>query len=194
MASIKDNMEQLEELFRQDGGGCLLIGYETGMDKPHAAISYQLYPVNPDQDGMTYQFLSLLHVGMETARISVFVPDTRLEIYRFPCMSDVPSISRDIPVKEYITGKLLPHIQRCGLEPVVSVNLRDAVFMRSVLKRSMEPGGRLRLTAAEIDRLVDFRRQQDEKARLYGYEPAYRLPLHIVETSRGILVFSVSIR
>lgn len=190
MASIKDNMEQLEELFRQDGGGCLLIGYETGMDKPHAAISYQLYPVNPDQDGMTYQFLSLLHVGMETARISVFVPDTRLEIYRFPCMSDVPSISRDIPVKEYITGKLLPHIQRCDLEPVVSVNLRDAVFMRSVLKRSMEPGGRLRLTAAEIDRLVDFRRQQDEKARLYGYEPAYRLPLHIVETSRGILVFS----
>ena len=54
MASIKDNMEQLEELFRQDGGGYLLIGYETGMDKPHAAISYQLYPVNPDQDGMTY--------------------------------------------------------------------------------------------------------------------------------------------
>lgn len=108
------------------------------MDKPHAAISYQLYPVNPDQDGMTYQFLSLLHVGMETARISAFVPDTRLEIYRFPCMSDVPSISRDIPVKEYITGKLLPHIQRCGLEPVVSVNLRDAVFMRSVLKRSMD--------------------------------------------------------
>ena len=84
MASIKDNMEQLEELFRQDGGGCLLVGYETGMDKPHAAISYQLYPVNPDQDGMTYQFLSLLHVGMETARISAFVPDTRLEIYRFP--------------------------------------------------------------------------------------------------------------
>ena len=74
MASIKDNMEQLEELFRQDGGGCLLVGYETGMDKPHAAISYQLYPVNPDQDGMTYQFLSLLHVGMETARISAFVP------------------------------------------------------------------------------------------------------------------------
>mgnify|MGYP006873424368 CR=1 FL=1 len=34
MASIKDNMEQLEELFRQDGGGYLLIGYETGMDKP----------------------------------------------------------------------------------------------------------------------------------------------------------------
>lgn len=91
MASIKDNMEQLEELFRQDGGGCLLIGYETGMDKPHAAISYQLYPVNPDQDGMTYQFLSLLHVGVETARISAFVPDTRLEIYRFPvCPMSLP--------------------------------------------------------------------------------------------------------
>lgn len=190
MASPKDNMEQLEELFRQDGRGCLLIGYETGMDKPHAAISYQLYPVNPEQDGMTYQFLGLLHVGVETARISAFVPDTRLEIYRFPRMSDVPSISRDIPVREYITDKLLPHIRRYGLEPVVSVNLRDAVFMRSALKRPMEPGGRLRLTAAEIDRLMDFRLLQDEKARLYGYDPAYKLPLHIVETSRGILVFS----
>lgn len=126
MASPKDNMEQLEELFRQDGRGCLLIGYETGMDKPHAAISYQLYPVNPEQDGMTYQFLGLLHVGVETARISAFVPDTRLGIYRFPRMSDVPSISRDIPVREYITDKLLPHIRRYGLEPVVSVNLRDA--------------------------------------------------------------------
>ncbi|MCS2216548.1 hypothetical protein NXX91_22370 [Bacteroides thetaiotaomicron] len=182
-------MEQLEELFRQDGRGCLLIGYETGMDKPHAAISYQLYPVNPEQDGMTYQFLGLLHVGVETARISAFVPDTRLEIYRFPRMSDVPSISRDIPVREYITDKLLPHIRRYGLEPVVSVNLRDAVFMRSALKRPMEPGGRLRLTAAEIDRLMDFRLLQDEKARLYGYDPAYKLPLHIVETSRGDTCF-----
>ena len=53
MASIKDNMEQQEELFRQDGGGCLLIGYETGMDKPHAAISYQLY-------------LSLIHISEPT--------------------------------------------------------------------------------------------------------------------------------
>ena len=120
-----------------------------------------------------------------------FVPDTRLEIYRFPCMSDVPSISRDIPVKEYITGKLLPHIQRCGLEPVVSVNLRDAVFMRSVLKRSMEPGGRLRLTAAELDRLVNFRRQQDEKARLYGYEPPTGCPC-ISWKHQGVYLFSVT--
>ena len=95
MASIKDNMEQLEELFRQDGGGYLLIGYETGMDKPHAAISYQLYPVNPDQDGMTYQFLSLLHVGMETARISAFVPDTRLLPLYVRCPFHIPGHPRE---------------------------------------------------------------------------------------------------
>ena len=185
MASPKDNMEQLEELFRQDGRGCLLIGYETGMDKPHAAISYQLYPVNPEQDGMTYQFLGLLHVGVETDRILAFVPDTRLEIYRFPRMSDVPSISRDIPVREYITDKLLPHIRRYGLEPVVSVNLRDAVFMRSALKRPMEPDGRLRLTAAEIDRLMDFRllvRDDGSRVRLDRLPelpfPAELLPSH----------------
>ena len=42
MASPKDNMEQLEELFRQDGRGCLLIGYETGMDKPRFPTNFIL--------------------------------------------------------------------------------------------------------------------------------------------------------
>ena len=191
MASIKDNMEQLEELFRQDGRGCLLIGYETGMDKPHAAISYQLYPVNPDQDGMAYQFLSLLHVGVETARISAFIPDTRMEVYRFPRMSDLPPFYRDTPVKEYITGMLLPHIKKNRLKPVVSVNLRDMVFIRSE-GLSVEPGGILRLDAGQIDRLVEFRRRQDELAARYKYIPGYKLPLRVIETPKGVLVFSGS--
>ena len=86
MTSANENIRQLEGLFREDGAGGLLVCYETGREKPHADSSYQLYPVDPDRKGMTYQFLSLLHIGVETARISAFIPDTRMEVYRFPRM------------------------------------------------------------------------------------------------------------
>ena len=99
MTSGNENVKQLEELLAKEGEGSLLVCYETDRDKPHAASSYQLYPVHPDQDGMTYQFLSLLHVGVETARISAFIPDTRMEVYRFPRMSGLPPFFRDTPVK-----------------------------------------------------------------------------------------------
>lgn len=189
MTSANENIRQLEELFGQDGTGSLLVCYETGRDKPHADSSYQLYPVHPDQDGMTCQFLSLLHVGVETARISAFIPDTRMEVYRFPRMSDLPPFFRDIPIREYISGMLLPHIKKNGLEPVVSVNLRDMVFIRSE-GLSVEPGSVLRLGAGQIDRLVEFRRRQDELAARYKYIPRHKLPLRVIETPKGVLVFS----
>lgn len=189
MTSANENIRQLEGLFREDGAGGLLVCYETGREKPHADSSYQLYPVDPDRKGMTYQFLSLLHVGVETARISAFIPDTRMEVYRFPRMSGLPPFYRDTPVKEYITGMLLPHIKRNRLKPVVSVNLRDMVFIRSE-GLSVEPGGILRLDAGQIDRLVEFRRRQDGLAARYKYIPGYKLPLRVIETPKGVLVFS----
>lgn len=189
MTSANENIRQLEGLFREDGAGGLLVCYETGREKPHADSSYQLYPVDPDRKGMTYQFLSLLHVGVETARISAFIPDTRMEVYRFPRMSGLPPFYRDTSVKEYITGMLLPHIKRNRLKPVVSVNLRDMVFIRSE-GLSVEPGGILRLDAGQIDRLVEFRRRQDGLAARYKYIPGYKLPLRVIETPKGVLVFS----
>ena len=189
MAPAKENLKQLEELLAGEGEGSLLVCYETGRDKPHAASSYQLYPVHPGQDGMTYQFLSLLHVGVETARISAFIPDTRMEVYRFPRMSALPPFFRDTPVKEYITGGLLPHIRENGLKPVVSVNLRDMAFTRSE-GLPVEPGGVLRLNAGQIDRPTEFRRRQDELAARYKYIPRYKLPLRVIETPKGVLVFS----
>lgn len=189
MTSANENIRQLEGLFREDGAGGLLVCYETGREKPHADSSYQLYPVDPDRKGMTYQFLSLLHIGVETARISAFIPDTRMEVYRFPRMSGLPPFYRDTPVKEYITGMLLPHIKRNRLKPVVSVNLRDMVFIRSE-GLSVEPGGILRLDAGQIDRLVEFRRRQDGLAARYKYIPGYKLPLRVIETPKGVLVFS----
>lgn len=45
---ISDDPKLLDELFRKDGEGQLLVGYETGKEKPHAESSYMLYPANPD--------------------------------------------------------------------------------------------------------------------------------------------------
>lgn len=189
MASINENIRQLEELLAKEGEGNLLVCYETDRSKPHAESSYRLYPVDKERPVMTTRFLTLLHVGVETARISAFIPDTRMEIYTFSRMSDLPPFSRNIPVKEYITGMLLPHIMKNGLKPMVSVNLRDMAFIRSE-GLSVESGGLLRLNAGQIDRLVEFRRRQDDLAERYEYIPEYKLPLHVIETSRGTLVFS----
>lgn len=114
MTSVNENIKRLEELSQEDGTGGLLVCYETGRDKPHADSSYQLYPVNPDQKGMTYQFLSLLHVGVETARISAFIPDTRMEVYRFPRMSDLPPFIGIPPSKSISPACCCPISKRTG--------------------------------------------------------------------------------
>ncbi|MCS3100126.1 hypothetical protein NXW38_08555 [Bacteroides ovatus] len=35
----------------------LLVGYETGKEKPHAESSYMLYPANPDRQDPVYTFI-----------------------------------------------------------------------------------------------------------------------------------------
>ena len=37
---ISDDPKLLDELFRKDGEGQLLVGYETGKEKPHAEEAY----------------------------------------------------------------------------------------------------------------------------------------------------------
>lgn len=191
MKTETENKKDLELLWKKEGKGNLLVCYEADRNKPHAESSYRLYPIGEEQSAMTAQFLTQLHIGVEAARISAFIPDTRMEVYSFSRMSELPPFSRSTPAKEYITDMLLPHIRKNGLKPVVSVNLRDMVFIRSE-GLSVEPGGILRLNTAQIDRLVDFRRRQDELAARYGYIPQHKLPLRVIETSKGILVFSGS--
>lgn len=105
---ISDDPKLLDELFRKDGEGQLLVGYETGKEKPHAESSYMLYPANPDRQDPVYTFMALFSQQSIKAKYSAFVPNTRLEIYSFPKMTDVPAISGDISKKEYINQVLLP--------------------------------------------------------------------------------------
>jgi len=121
---ISDDPKLLDELFRKDGEGQLLVGYETGKEKPHAESSYMLYPANPDRQDPVYTFMALFSQQSIKAKYSAFVPNTRLEIYSFPKMTDVPAISGDISKKEYINQVLLPYIREKGLAPLISTNLR----------------------------------------------------------------------
>ena len=97
---ISDDPKLLDELFRKDGEGQLLVGYETGKEKPHAESSYMLYPANPDRQDPVYTFMALFSQQSIKAKYSAFVPNTRLEIYSFPKMTDVPAISGDISTKK----------------------------------------------------------------------------------------------
>lgn len=193
MASyISDDPKLLDELFRKDGEGCLLVGYETGKEKPHAESSYMLYPADPARQDPAYTFMALFHLQSAEAGRSAFIPDTRLEIYSFPKMTDVPAPAGDIAKKEYISRILLPYIREKGLVPLISTNLRNAIFAQGRSDIPMESGGLPKLTAEQLDGLIRFHREQDELAVRYNYNPVHKLPLHVVETSKGMLFFSDS--
>lgn len=116
-AYISDDPKLLEELFRKEGEGCLLVGYETGKEKPHAESSYMLYPADPDRQDPVYTFMALFSREMIKAKHAAFVPDTWLEIYSFSKMTDVPVLTGDIAKKEYINRFFLPYVREKGLVP-----------------------------------------------------------------------------
>lgn len=91
MKTETENIKDLELLREKGGKGNLLVCYETGKNKPHSESSYRIYPIGEEPSAMTAQFLTRLHVGVETARISAFIPDTRMEVYSFSRMSELPS-------------------------------------------------------------------------------------------------------
>ena len=70
---ISDDPKLLDELFRKDGEGQLLVGYETGKEKPHAESSYMLYPANPDRQDPVYTFMALFSQQSIKAKYSAFV-------------------------------------------------------------------------------------------------------------------------
>lgn len=189
-AYVSDDPKLLDELFRKEGEGCLLVGYETGKEKPHAESSYMLYPADPDRQDPVYTFMALFNRESIKAKHAAFVPDTRLEIYSFPRMTDVPVLTGGIDKKEYISRILLPYIREKGQVPLISTNLRNALFVQSRNDILMESGELPRLTADQLDGLLHFHRKQDELAVRYDYSPIYKLPLCAVETSKGILFFS----
>lgn len=191
-AYISDDPRLLDELFRKDSEGYLLVGYETGREKPHAESSYMLYPADPDRQDPVHTFMALFHLQSTEAGRSAFVPDTRLEIYSFPKMTDVPALTGDISKKEYISRTLLPYIHEKGLIPQISINLRNAIFAQGRSDILLESGGLPKLTAEQLDGLIRFHREQDELAVRYNYNPVHKLPFHVVETSKGMLFFSDS--
>ena len=103
-------------------------------------------------------------------------------------MSALPPFFRDTPVKEYITGGLLPHIRENGLKPVVSVNLRD---MASHARGAAGGAGRRSPPQCRTDRpshgVPPTAGRAGRKVQIY---PRYKLPLRVIETPKGVLVFS----
>lgn len=188
--SVSDDPKLLDELFRKDGEGFLLVGYETGREKPHAESSYMLYPADPDRQDPIHAFMALFNMQSAKAGYSTFVPDTRLEVYSFPKMTEVPAILGNTSKKEYINRILLPYIRKKGLVPQISTNLRNALFAQSHSNILMESGELPKLTTRQLDELVQFHRKQDELAARYDYNPVYKLPMYAIETSKGMLFFS----
>lgn len=185
-----EDTELLYNLLKKEGAGNLLVGYETDKGKPHAESSYMLYPADPDRQHPDYTFMALIHIETKKAQKSAFIPDTRLEMYSFPKMTDVPAIPGNASMKEYINQTLLPYIRKKGLKPQMSANLRNLMFARLHSDILTEDGRLPQMTTGQLDELIRFHQKQDGLAARYGYNPVFKLPLHVIETSKGMLFFS----
>lgn len=165
----------------------LLVCYEAGRENPRHEIHYRLQTV-PEKQALG-ALIAATSLAYGKAVHAPFIPDMRMELYGIPEMTGTPRLLESSEAKNYIRGTLLPYIREEGIRPEVSVNLRDMVFARNE-NLLIESGGTLRLNAGQIDRLVEFRKEQDERAGLYRYISEYKRPFRIVETSKGMLVFS----
>lgn len=180
--------KELEEFLEKEGPGDLIVGYDLSEGHTHPELFF-LYPAGDQIPAGEYDMV--IKAQIEKARAYTFVPNCMIELYSLPLRQEVLIPLADMSTKEYIYTELLPYIHEVGLTPQASVNLRNAVFAQAH-GISMENGVFLRVPDNQINQLIQYHMRQEELANKYGHNLIYNLPIHAVETSRGMLFFSNS--
>ena len=178
----------LKEFFEREGSGDLIIGYDLSKGNTCPELFF-LHPAGDHMPAGEYDMV--IKTQIEKAKAYTFVPDCMIELYSLPLRQEVSAPLPDMSTKEYIYMELLPYIHEIGLAPEASVNLRNAVFAQEH-GISMENGNFLRVPDNQINQLLQYHMRQEELAKKYGHNPIYNLPIHAIETSKGVLFFSNS--
>lgn len=182
-----EQQKKLEDFFDREGSGNLIVGYNLDKNDQCTEESFFLYPAGIQNPAREYA--ATVKDLMEKAGAYAFVPDSHVELYSLPILAELLPPAPDMSTKEYIRSELLPYTDEIGLLPEASICLRSAVFAREH-GIALENGGLPRLSDRELNELVCYHRQQDELADKYGHSPIYKLPVHAIETSEGVLFFS----
>ena len=188
---MASNTEQQppDPLFDENSPGHLTIAYDRdGMfvhPRSYLTLSQsQTKGARPEEE-----FLSILQQHINETPVFSYIPDLQIEQYRLSDLKGSPPIG-NMDNDPYIREKLLPHLQNKGIEPVFRVRLRDGVYAHS---RGLDIHHVMNREHAQVNDArdyVDFMDHQRALQQAYGNNPIVSLPLHAIETPRGMLLFS----
>ena len=188
MADEKQMMT--DKFFHKDSPGELIIAY----DRDHAFVnprSYLSLSLVESEETSESDFRSFLVQHVNETHVYAYIPDLLIEQYRFPSMKEVPS-PETMSHEQYIREKLLPYVRENGIGPKRHVGLRDAMYARS---RDLKIACVMNQQYPQVDDpfdYVDFVNEQKALRQAYRNCPITELPIHAVQTSRGMLFFSNS--
>lgn len=171
--------KELEEFLERKGSGNLIVGYNLNGSDKHPELFF-LHPAGSQNPAGEYDMI--VKEQVKKSEVYAFVPNCMIELYSHPTLAEITLPKPEVmSLKEYIEIELLPYIHEIELMPVASTNLRNAVFAQEH-----------DITLDQINQLVHYHIQQEELANKYGNNPIYNLPIHAIETSKGMLFFSNS--
>lgn len=133
-------------------------------------------------------FRKFLSDNIDGVKDCTYVPDVMMVRYDLPSMKEVPPPDMHVPFDSHIRQELLPYLQRNYLSPSRQISLPDAVYS-SIHKRNPDCSILKKYFMQEAD-YISFRRNQDERQKIYRGEANYRTPLKVVEDDYGYLIFS----
>lgn len=188
MADEKQTMT--DKFFHKDSPGELIIAYDRDGTFVNPRSYLSLSPVESEETSES-DFRSFLVQHVNETHVYAYIPDLLIEQYRFPSMKEVPS-PETMPHEQYIREKLLPYVRENGIESERYVGLRDAMYARS---RDLKIAFVMNQQHPQVDDpfdYVDFINEQKVLRQAYNNCPITELPIHAVQTSRGMLFFSNS--
>lgn len=180
---------QLENpFFDPDKPGSIFIAvdrYHRFIPLPNNSLTFVQERQEGKADAAFHKFLT---DNVNGVRCCTYVPDVQMVRYDLNLMRDVPPPDMHVPFDKYIRQELLPYLQQNFLHPSRQISLPDAVYS-SRYKRNPDCSILKKYFVQEAD-YMSFRRNQDERQRIYQGEANYQTPLKVVENDYGYLIFS----
>ena len=179
----KNQMEN--PFFDPERPGSIFIAvdrYHHFIPLPNNSLAFVQERQEEKTDAAFHKFLT---DNVNAVRCCTYVPDVQMMRYDLNLMRDVPPPDMHVTFDKYIRQELLPYLQQNYLSPSRQISLPDAVYSARY-KRTPDCSILKKYFMQEAD-YMSFRRNQDERQKIYRGEANFRTPLKVVENDHGYL-------
>lgn len=178
--------EKIDGFFNRSGSATIFVGADPfGIYNPLPQFALELV-----KDNEYERFREFIKKSVESVKSCAFIPEAHILFYNFEQIGDVPKPGK-LSWNNYVNKVLIPYCEKNGIEPSHNVSLRDAAF---ALAKNMdiEELFRVKNTFKNDPDYAEFIKTQNNRERLYHSCPDFRSPMEVLETNKGVLIFSAS--